>query len=101
MKSTHTCEVDVPRIPKESRRAHIVPGIAHTSLISIKVLTDAGCKVVYDTHECQVYFREKIVWTRGKKPMTGLWILPISTNGETSFQDGNYDEILNLQLRTK
>ena len=51
LKSTHTCEIDVPWLPKEARRAHIVPGMAHTSLISIKVLTDAGCKVVYDKHE--------------------------------------------------
>ena len=48
LKSTHTCEIDVPRLPKESIRAHIVTGITHTSIIPIKVLTYAGCKVVYD-----------------------------------------------------
>ena len=52
LKSTHTCEIDVPWLPKESRRVHIVPGMAHSSLILIKVLTDAECKVVYDRHEC-------------------------------------------------
>ena len=63
LKSTHTCDIDVPRLPKEYIQAHLVPGMEHTSLISIKVLTGAGCKVVYNTHECRVYFRNKIVCT--------------------------------------
>ena len=46
-------------------------------------------------------FRDKIVWTGGKEPTTGLWVLPISTNGETSSQYGNDDDLLKLQLRTK
>ena len=75
--------------------------MSHTSLIPIKLLTDARCKVVYDTHECRVYFRDKIVWTGGKEPTTGLWVRTINTNGDTPFQDGNDDNILNLQLRTK
>ena len=37
LKSTHTCEINVPRLPKEARQAHVVPGMAHTSLISIKI----------------------------------------------------------------
>ena len=75
--------------------------MVHTSIIPIKVLTDAGCKVVYDTHECRVYFRNNIVWTGGKEPTAGLCVIPISTTGETSGQYGNDDDILKLQLRTK
>ena len=101
LKSTHTCEINVPRLPKESRQAHDVPGIAHTSLISMKILTYAGCKVVYDVHECRVYFRDKIIWTGSKEPTTSLWILTISTNSETQSQDGNNDDLLKLQLSTK
>ena len=101
LKSTHTCEIDVPRLLKCSRRAHVVPGIIHTSLISIKLLTDAGCNVFYDTHEFRVYFRNKIVWAGFKESTTGLWVLLISTNSETSFQDGNNDDTMKVQLRTK
>ena len=67
----------------------------------MKILTDTGCKLIYDAHECRVYFRDKIVWTGGKEPMTGLWVLPISKNGETSSQDGNDDDLLKLQIRIK
>ena len=41
--STHECETDKPNLPKAARKAHIVPGLAHTSLVSVKMLIDAGC----------------------------------------------------------
>ena len=34
--STHTCDLDIPWLPKSAVEAHIVPGLAHTPLISIK-----------------------------------------------------------------
>ena len=45
--STHECEIDNPNLPKAERKAHIVPGLAHTSLVSVKMLIDAGCFVTY------------------------------------------------------
>ena len=41
--STHTCTMDIPWLPNNSKKAHIFPGLAHASLISIKILCDAGC----------------------------------------------------------
>ena len=67
----------MPWLPKSSRIALIVPGMAHTSLVYIKVLTDAGCKVIYEKDYCRVYFNKKIVWAGGKEPTTGLLVLPI------------------------
>ena len=61
IKSTHTCRINIPWLPESATRAHIVPGLAHTSLISIAVLCDAGCKVTYDDDECKVYFKGKVV----------------------------------------
>ena len=60
LKLMHACEINVPRLPKESRQAHGVPCRAHTSLIPMKILTDAGCNVVYDAQKSRVYFREKL-----------------------------------------
>ena len=45
--STHECDTDNPNLPKAARKAHIVPGLAHTSLVSVKMLIDAGCFVTY------------------------------------------------------
>ena len=36
LKSTHECEIDNPLLPKAARKAHIVPGLAHTLLVTIK-----------------------------------------------------------------
>ena len=47
LESTHECEIDNPQLPQAARKAHIVPGLAHTSLVSIKMLIDAGCFVTY------------------------------------------------------
>ena len=58
LESTHTCEINVPRLPKEAIKVHVVPGMSHTSLISMKISTDAGCKVVYDAHECRIYLEK-------------------------------------------
>ena len=38
---------------------------------------------------------------KGKEPTTGLWVLPISTNSETSIQDRKDDDITKLQNGTK
>ena len=78
LQSTHTCEINVPWPPKAARISHIVTGMAHLSLVYIKVLTDAGCKVVYDKDDCRFYFNRNILWDGGKEPTTGLWFLPIN-----------------------
>jgi hypothetical protein len=77
LQSSHTCELDITWLPRAARIAHIVPGLQHTSLISIKVLCDAGCKVSYDDEKCKVYFRNKLVWHGGREPTTQLWVLPL------------------------
>ena len=59
--STDTCTMDIPWLPNDSKEAHIIPGLAHASLISIKILCDAGCKVTYDDDGCRVYYNNKIV----------------------------------------
>ena len=36
MTSTHTCNLDIPWLPNHMDEAHIVPGLAHTPLISTR-----------------------------------------------------------------
>jgi hypothetical protein len=76
--STHTCRLNVPWLPKKAQEAHIVPGLAHASLISINILRDAGCKVTYDEHTCRVTYNKKLVWNGHREPNTGLWVLSLS-----------------------
>ena len=55
IQSTHTCNLDIPWLPAEMTEGHIVPGLAHASLISTRKFCDAGCKVVFNMHECRVF----------------------------------------------
>ena len=77
LQSTHTCELDIHWLPKAARKAHIVPGLMHTLLISIKTLYKTGCKVSYDDEKCKVYFKHRLVWHSDYEPTTGLWVLPL------------------------
>ena len=76
--STHTCKLDIPWLLNDAKEAPIFPSLAHASLISIKVLCDARCKVIYDDDECRVYYDKKVVWLGKREPNTGLWILPLT-----------------------
>ena len=61
IRSTHTCRLDIPWFPSVTKMGHIVPGLAHTSLVSISVLCNAGYKVEYDEGQCIVNYRGRTV----------------------------------------
>ena len=71
------CKLDVPRLPSETRKGHIVPGLAHTLLVLIKILCNAGYNVVYYKEEYIIYFNGQVVWTGHCKPTTWLWVLKL------------------------
>ena len=80
--STHTCDIDVPALPRGARRAHIVPGLAHSSLISLRVLCAEGCKVEMNEKYCYIKYNGKVIWVGIKEPSTDLWVLPLQANGK-------------------
>ena len=51
-----------PKLSQAARAAHIVPGLEHMSLISIKIIIDAGCKVTYNTEHVKLFYRVNVVW---------------------------------------
>ena len=83
IQSTYTCKLNIPWLPEEATRAHIVPGLAHTSLVSIKVLCDDVCKVAYNGKHCLVYYRKKLVWKDRREATTKLWVLPLDPDTPT------------------
>ena len=81
LETTHEGEIDIPGLPAAARKAHICPKLAHTSLISIKTLVDAGCTVTFNKHKCIVQYEGKTVWRGQGEDSTGLWILPLNPEG--------------------
>ena len=47
IRSTHTGHLTLPGLPPAATLAHVVPGLAHSSLISVKQLCDHGCTVIF------------------------------------------------------
>jgi hypothetical protein len=61
LQSTHTCNVNIPWLRDEATRARIVPGLAHSSLLSTASFCDAGYTVIFDAHVCQIFDKEVLV----------------------------------------
>jgi hypothetical protein len=74
--STHICDINIQGLPTVLT-GHIVPGITMASLIGIRTLCKAGCKVVFDDKKCEVFYKNNIILRGYKDPTTDLWTLPI------------------------
>jgi hypothetical protein len=49
------------------------------SLIGIRILCKAGCKVIFDNKKCKVLNKDNIILCGYKDPTTNLWTLPLTT----------------------
>ena len=76
--STHVCDIKILGLPA-MLTGHIVPSLKVASLIGIRPLCKAGCKVVFDNEKCEVIFNNKVILTGHKDPSMDLWTLPLLT----------------------
>ncbi len=76
VQSTHRCNIVIPGLPT-ILMGHIVPHLAITSLIGIRLLCKTGCKVTFDDMKCNVIYDGKVNLRGNKDPSTDLWTLPI------------------------
>jgi hypothetical protein len=88
VKLTHMCDVTIPGLPKVLV-GHVVPKLTIALLIGIRVLCDAGCKVLFTKNKCNVWYNGKIILCGNKDPSTDLWTLPINTDIEEGTQSIN------------
>jgi hypothetical protein len=61
IQSSHTGELLLSALPPEARRAHILPGLVHTSLISVGQLCDSGCDVIFTRDQVEMKKDGKLV----------------------------------------
>ncbi len=78
--SIHICNISIPGLPTVLT-GHIVPGITIASLIGIRILCKAGCKVIFDNEKCEVIYKNNTILRGYKDPTTNLWTLPIINEG--------------------
>jgi hypothetical protein len=77
VQSTHTCTLDLPELPIAARHAHIIPGLASHSLLSVVTMCNAGCKVTFTKIGCSIEYRGRTIICGHKCTKTGLWMVPI------------------------
>ncbi len=88
IQSTHVCDINIQGLPT-TLTGHIVPLLMIISLIGIRPLCNAGCKVIFDNKKCNVIFNGKVILRGFKDPSTDLWTLPIP-NGTVGTTPGEY-----------
>ena len=76
--STHTCRLDWPDLPTDVTYGHILPGLAHFSLVPVNTFARAGCRIVFDDTAVKIFYRNKCIVRGVRHTQTGLWIIPLS-----------------------
>jgi hypothetical protein len=74
---THTCTLDLPNLPTGARAAHIIPGLASHSLLSVVTMCNAGCTVTFTKINCTINYRGCTIICGHKCTHTGLWMIPL------------------------
>jgi hypothetical protein len=89
--STHTCTLDLSNLPAGARAAHIIPGLASHSLLSVVTMCNAGCTVTFTKISCTIAYRGRTIVCGHKCTRTGLWMVPLSKSKSqaTSPSDSN------------
>jgi len=77
VQSTHTGTLDLPGLPAAARLAHIIPGLASHSLISVVTLCNTGCDVLFTKIGCTITHRGRTIMRGNKCTCTGLWMIPL------------------------
>jgi hypothetical protein len=77
IQSSHTCLLNLPALPPGSTKAHILPGLASHSLLSIAKFCDNGCVVQFSRNRCRILQDNNVILDGPHDPTTNLWLLPL------------------------
>jgi hypothetical protein len=74
MESSHTAELDIPKLNDAASKAHVFPGIANHSLLSVGQLCDEGYIVTFKNASVTVCNSQKSQILSGPRDLDiGLW----------------------------
>jgi hypothetical protein len=73
IQSSHTCNRLLMELPPQARKAHILPGLVHNSLISVGKLCDNRCSVTFTQDQVTVSKNNKCVMYGSRDPKSRLW----------------------------
>jgi hypothetical protein len=74
MESSHTADLDIPELNAAASKAHVFPGMAHHSLLSVGQLCDEGYIVTFQRDTVTICNSENSKLLSGPRDVTtGLW----------------------------
>jgi hypothetical protein len=74
MESSHTAELDIPKLNAAAYKAHVFPGMAHHSLLSVGQLCNEGYIVTFKQDTVTIYDSGNSKLLSGPRYLnTGLW----------------------------
>jgi hypothetical protein len=74
MESSHTADLDIPELNAAASKAHVFPGMAHHSLLSVGKLCDEGYIVTFKQDTVTICNSESSKLLSGPRDLnTGLW----------------------------
>jgi hypothetical protein len=74
MESSHTAEIDIPELNAAASKAHVSPGMANHSLLSVGKLCDEGYIVTFKQNEVTICDSGSSQILSGPRDSnTGLW----------------------------
>jgi hypothetical protein len=75
--STHTATLDLPSFPNAVRQAHILPVLAHHSLLSVGKVCHSGCAVKFTANKVAVTHGAATILIGQRDKESGLWCVPL------------------------
>jgi hypothetical protein len=88
--SSHTRDLLLAALPPQSRKAHILPGLVHRSLISVGQLCDNGCNIAFTQEQVTVSKNRKCVMYGSQDPRSRLWRADLKQKFETKHVQCNH-----------
>jgi hypothetical protein len=76
MESSHSADLEIPELNAAASKAHVFPGMAHHSLLSVGQLCDEGYVVTFKQASVTICDSEKSQIMNGPQDLnTGLWCI--------------------------
>jgi hypothetical protein len=78
--TTHTATLNLLALPHSARQAHILPGLAQHSLLSVGQMCDNGCAIKFTATKVTVTNAASTILTGKGEKESGLWRAPLETS---------------------
>jgi hypothetical protein len=108
IQSSHTSDLLLSALPPEVRRAHILPGLVHNSLISVGQLCDSGCNVTFTQDKVEVNKDGNSVMSGVRDQQLWLWRVALQETPKSNYKNAcnhahetsNLKELINYLYAT-